>query len=39
MNLHIRDPRAMELAQRLAKQKGVSIDEAVLGALEAQLNE
>ena len=39
MNLHIRDPRAIALAQKLAKQKGVSVDEAVLGALEAQLHE
>ena len=39
MNLHIRDARAIALAEKLAEQKGVSVDEAVVGALEAQLNE
>ena len=37
MNLHVRDPRALELAQKLSEQNGVSIDEAVISALEAQL--
>ena len=37
MNLHIRDPRALELAQKLADQKGVSVEEAVVAALEAKL--
>ncbi len=37
MNLQIRDPRARELAQKLAERKGVTITEAVVGALEAEL--
>lgn len=37
MNLHIRDPRAKELAEKLAERKGVSVAEAVVGALEAEL--
>ncbi len=37
MNLQIRNPRAHELARRLAKQRGVSITEAVIEALQAQL--
>ncbi len=37
MNLHIRDPRAKELAEKLAERKGVSVTEAVVGALEAEL--
>ena len=39
MNLHVKDPRALELAQKLAEQKGVSVDQAVVSALEAQLAE
>jgi len=37
MNLHIRDPRALELAQKLANQRGVSVEEAIVAALEAEL--
>lgn len=37
MNLQIRDPRAHELAQKLAEKRGVSMTEAVIDALEAQL--
>lgn len=37
MTLHIRDDKAAELARRLAKREGVSVDEAVLRALEAAL--
>jgi len=37
MNLQIRDPRAHDLASRLAKKRGVSMTDAVIEALEAQL--
>lgn len=37
MNLQIRDPRARELARRLAARRGVSMTEAVIDALEAEL--
>ncbi len=37
MNLQIRHPRAHELARELAKKRGTSITDAVIGALEAQL--
>jgi antitoxin VapB len=37
MNLQIRDPRAHELAQRLAAKRKVSMTEAVIEALEAEL--
>jgi len=37
MNLQIRDPRARELAERLAKIRNVSLTEAVIVALEAEL--
>lgn len=37
MNLQIRNPRAHELAKRLARRRGVSITEAVIAALEADL--
>lgn len=37
MNLQIRDPRAHELARRLAKKRGLSMTDAVIQALEAQL--
>ena len=37
MNLQIRDPRARELAEKLAAKKGVTMSEAVVGALEAEL--
>lgn len=37
MNLQIRDPRAHELARKLADKRGVSMTEAVIEALEAQL--
>jgi antitoxin VapB len=39
MNLQIRDPRAHELAQRLAAKRKVSMTEAVIEALEAQLQQ
>jgi antitoxin VapB len=37
MNLQIRDPRAHELARKLAEKRGVSMTEAVIEALEARL--
>jgi len=37
MNLHIRDPRARELAEELARRKGTSVRDAVVRALEAEL--
>ena len=37
MNLQIRDPRARELARRLADKRKISMTEAVIEALEAQL--
>jgi antitoxin VapB len=37
MNLQIRNPRAHELARRLAQRRGVSITDAVIAALEADL--
>jgi antitoxin VapB len=37
MNLRIKDQRAWELARRLADRRNVSITEAVIGALEAEL--
>ncbi len=37
MNLQIRDPRAHELARRLAQRRRVSMTEAVIDALEAEL--
>ncbi len=37
MTLHIRDDRAAELARQLAKREGVSVDEAIVSALEAAL--
>lgn len=37
MTLHISDHRAAELADQLAKRDGVSVDEAILSALEAAL--
>jgi len=36
MNLQIRDPRAHELAKRIARRRHVSMTEAVVGALEAE---
>ena len=38
MNLQIRNPRAHELAKRLARRRGVSITDAVIAALEADLS-
>jgi len=38
MNLQIRNPRARQLAQKLADKRGVSLTEAVIEALEAQLD-
>jgi antitoxin VapB len=37
MNLQIRDPRAHDLARRLAAKRKISMTEAVIEALEAQL--
>lgn len=37
MNLQIRNPRAYELARRLAQRRGISMTEAVIEALEAEL--
>jgi antitoxin VapB len=37
MNLQIRDPRAHELALELARKRRVSMTEAVIEALEAEL--
>ncbi len=37
MNLQIRDPRAHKLARQLAEKRHVSLTEAVIEALEAQL--
>jgi antitoxin VapB len=37
MNLQIRDPRARELAQKLAEKRKVSMTDAVIGALQAEL--
>jgi antitoxin VapB len=37
MNLQIRDPRARELARKLAEKRNVSMTDAVIGALEAEL--
>jgi antitoxin VapB len=39
MNLQIRDPRAHELARRLAEKRKVSMTEAVIDALEARLQQ
>ena len=37
MNLQIRDPRAHELARRLAEKRKVSMTDAVIDTLEAEL--
>ena len=37
MHLQIRDPRAHELARRLAEKRGTNLTDAVIAALEAQL--
>jgi len=37
MNLQIRDPRAHKLARELAAERKVSLTEAVIDALEAEL--
>ena len=37
MPLHIRDDRAATLARRLARRKGVTMTQAVIGALEGEL--
>ena len=37
MNLQIRDPRAHDLAKRLAEKRKVSMTDAVIDALEAEL--
>jgi antitoxin VapB len=37
MNLQIRDPRAHELARRLAEKRKVTMTDAVIEALEAEL--
>jgi antitoxin VapB len=36
MNLQIRDPRAHELARRIAERRHITMTEAVLDALEAE---
>lgn len=36
MNLQIRDPRAHELARKLADKRNISMTEAVIEALEAE---
>jgi antitoxin VapB len=36
MNLQIRDPRADELARRVAARRNISMTEAVIDALEAE---
>lgn len=37
MNLQIRDRRAHDLARRLAERRNITMTEAVIGALEAEL--
>jgi antitoxin VapB len=37
MNLQIRDPRARELAKKLAEKRKVSMTDAVIDALQAEL--
>ncbi|MEO3999793.1 type II toxin-antitoxin system VapB family antitoxin [Mesorhizobium sp. CAU 1732] len=37
MNLQIRDARARQLAEELAKRRGTTMTEAVIGALEGEL--
>ncbi|MER9326766.1 type II toxin-antitoxin system VapB family antitoxin [Mesorhizobium sp. M0152] len=37
MNLQIRDPRARDLARRLAAKRKISMTEAVIEALESEL--
>jgi antitoxin VapB len=37
MNLQIRDPRAHKLASELARKRNVSMTDAVIAALEAEL--
>jgi antitoxin VapB len=37
MALHIRDPRAAELARKLAAKRGQTMTEAVIAALESKL--
>lgn len=39
MNLQIRDPRAHQLARQLAEKRHISLTEAVIEALEAQLQQ
>ena len=39
MNLQIRDPRSHQLARRLAEMRRISMTEAVIAALEAQLKQ
>lgn len=39
MNLQIRDPRAHELARQLAEKRHITLTEAVIEALEAQLRQ
>jgi antitoxin VapB len=36
MNLQVRDPRARELARRIAQRRHISMTEAVVAALEAE---
>jgi len=37
MNLQIQNPKAYELAKRLAEERKLSLDDAVIGALEAEV--
>lgn len=37
MNLQIRDPRARELAEQLAREQNISMTDAVINALASQL--
>lgn len=37
MNLHIDNPRAYELAKQLAAKRNISVDEAIIEALESTL--
>ena len=38
MNLQIRDPRARELAERLAHKRKITLTEAVITALQSELS-
>jgi antitoxin VapB len=38
MPLNIRDPRAAELAKKLANRRGITMTAAIIGALENEIN-